>query len=82
MYSASAVSFWCVPLALVGAALTGCAPTEQAQPAVATETANATTPTPQVFVVESERDSIDHGSVVLLALSFAEPRRVTVAGDA
>jgi len=61
-------------VALIGVALAGCGRLE--------ETASTSAPvTEQVFVVESQRDSIDHGSIVVFALDFSNPRRETVAGD-
>lgn len=83
MYPDPTVTSWLVRTALCGVLFTGCNPTEEPTVSVATSTAraSATTATPQVFVVDSERDSIDAGSVVLFTLDFAQPRRTTVGGD-
>ena len=78
MYSDS-IGAWVVGAALCGAALTGCSASDEV---VSTAPSSArTAATPQLFVVDSQRDSIDAGNVVLVALDFAQPRRATVAGD-
>jgi hypothetical protein len=76
MYSNSTLvsRFGC--LAVIGGAIAGCGSPDA--PAATTAGALATE---QVFVVDSHRDSIDHGSVVVFALDFSTRRRETVAGD-
>lgn len=59
---------------MVALVLAGCGSEE-----LATSSAQATTP--QTFVVDSQRDSIDAGSVVVFTLDFAQARRATSPDD-
>src|ERR1041384_5764587 len=73
MYSTQALKYG-VMTALIGSAI-GCSRVED----TATRAAEATAE--QTFVVESRRDSLDHGSIALIALDFSTSRREAGPGD-
>jgi hypothetical protein len=75
MYSTSALASWFGRVTLIGVALGGCAPVQE------TSSQRSPLSTEQTFVVTSQRDSIDHGSVVVFALDFSSRRRVIGVGD-
>jgi hypothetical protein len=60
---------------MVALVLAGCGAEELATTSAAPVT------TPQTFVVDSQRDSIDAGSVVVFTLDFAQARRATSPDD-
>lgn len=85
MYPDSTVTSCAMRSALCGALLIACNSADEPAAANTAATARAATTaaaaTPRSFVVDSQRDSIDAGSIVVFTLDFAESRRLTAAGD-
>ncbi len=67
-------------LLMMGVVLTACERSQEAAP-TPLATMSIAPAKERVLVVESQRDSIDHGSIVVFALDFASEKRTTAPGD-